>query len=315
MPKDPLRRLRRCIESSKIREQWARRILLRAKMLQRRLANEVDWIQLKLRKIQGKAQRQGKSPTLREAESSETVVHSPSLKPACKGPKSSQKGGSKGSQGVLLRSLTQDESSNKAETLKTEEVAASCVHRNVEASKTAQALSPRARGHSQSVPRITIQPATDATGIISPLPTPSGTRVPSLSGEEIRGSTMSRRNSMTQNPFSPATGMTSGFFLDTTKPTPSQPTRSVDELSSLLQFPEYGHDTNGTGGANPPAERVSRKKRRSHVLRKGRYLVFRSPVLQAMLGRDSRPSKTRIGAAGAQDAPEGLPSTDTEYNV
>lgn len=219
----------------------------------------------------------GKSPTLRETESSETVVRSPSSKPACKGPKSSQKGGSKGSQGVLLRSLKQDESTNNAETLKTEEAAASCVHPNVEASKTA---------HSQSVPRITIQPATDATGIISPLPTPSGTREPPLSGEEIRGSTMSRRNSMTQNPFRPATGMTSGFFLDTTKPTPSQPTRSVDELSSLLQFPEYGHDAKGKGGANPPAEGVSRKKRRSHVLRKGRYLVFRSPVLQAMLGRE-----------------------------
>ena len=226
----------------------------------------------------------GKSPTLRETESSETVVHSPSSKPACKGPKSSQKGGSKGSQGVLLRSLKQDESTNNAETLKTEEIAASCVHPNVEASKTAQALSPRARGHSQSVPRITIQPATDATGIISPLPTPSGTREPSLSGEQIRGSIMSRRNSMTQNPFRPATGMTSGFFLDTTKPTPSQPTRSMDELSSLIQLPEYGHDAKGTGGANPPAEGVSRKKRRSHVLRKGRYLVFRSPVLQAMLG-------------------------------
>ena len=228
----------------------------------------------------------GKSASIRETESSEIVVNWPSSKSADKGSTSSQSGRSNGTQRVLLKHLKQDGSTNSPKILKSGTFAGFSKQPDVAAPETIEDHTPRASGHSQTVPRITIQQATDATGVVSPLRTPDDTRDRSLSDKTLRGRTMSRRNSATQNPFSPERDTSSEYFPDTNKPTPSQRIISVDQLNSLVPFPEYEHDVEGTGGPSSPAPVVVKDKRGSYVLRKGRYLVLRSPVLQAMLGRE-----------------------------
>ena len=237
----------------------------------------------------GERPTSGTEAKLHHTESSETVVHSPSSKPKGKGQETSQENRPDGPQGILFGHLKDDESGSnlggRPGTISPSGLTPMDDFALENSVRESLPHGPKfgSLGSQGAPPRIVIQPATDATGLISPLPTPAHTSDPE---EAERGRPKRRRGSTPQNPFNLVGDVPYGYFPDTTKASAIATTKSVNDLTSILPFPDPDVDMMAMNTATPAPRLFVKEKRRTHALRKGRYLVLRSPVLRAMLGRE-----------------------------
>ena len=164
---------------------------------------------------------------------------------------------------------------------------------------------------SMGPPKIIIQQATEMTDTVSPYRTPRNTSksVASAGSADDHGS--ETRGSSPWNQLEQETNRSNDYFPIVSDRKPKESVKTVDELSSFLPFPEYQPDiqrqSNAASHSSAGFHEISQEKRRTHILRKGRYLVLRRRVLEAMLGRElaniARPSLALLAHKTTEQEP------------
>ena len=164
---------------------------------------------------------------------------------------------------------------------------------------------------SMGPPKIVIQQATELTDTVSPHRTPRNASKSGASAGSADDDGTDNRGSSPWNQLDPEANRSSDYFPMIEDRKRKESVKSGDELSSFLPFPNYQPDIQQPSHVAFPSgvlsQEVTQEKRRTHLLRKGRYLVLRRRILEAMLGRElatiTRPSLALLAHKTTEQEP------------